>query len=510
MTQQKTLNIAVIGAGISGLAAAKVFQQRGHKVTVFEKTDSIGGVWAVSYPLVRLQNTYQQYHLSDFNWPTKPDLHPTAQQIMDYMHSIIAHFRLDVRLNHEVISLQEQADGWQAVIAYEGQRQEHHFDYVVLAVGQYTQPKNLPDFPGQATFNGQVITERDIKDFDELRGKQVVVVGFGKSALDMATMAAEHGAHVHHVFRVPRWILPRRIMGLYYTTPLFARFGSVMMTSWAHPTQTERFLHRNLRFMVGGFWAAMQAVLRLQMNLHGVGKSAEARQRLKTVSPQHPFVKDLRSAVALAPKNYYRLVTAGNIQPYHGGFAGFTQTGVALTDGRTIDSDIAILSLGVTSPIFPFMPPAYRQVLEAEPDGAQLYRHLMHPRIPNMGFAGFNHGFLHIPSVELGMMWLCAHIDGHLTLPSVAEMEASIDRVRQWKRDNINFEPSRSCAVNTRYQQYVDILLKDLGISAYRKGNPLSEAFAPYGARDYGAVLAQFAAGQAPPDKPLQPLPLDT
>ncbi len=47
---------------------------------------------------------------------------------------------------------------------------------------------------------------------------------------------------------------------------------------------------------------------------------------------------------------------------------------------------------------------------------------------------------------------------------------------------NIHFEPSRSCAVNTRFQQYLDIMLADLEISPYRKlPNVIAEVFAPYG-----------------------------
>ncbi|MCL4256047.1 MAG: NAD(P)-binding protein, partial [Anaerolineae bacterium] len=44
--------IAIIGGGISGIAAANIFQKNGHTVTVYEKHDRIGGVWAVSYPQV--------------------------------------------------------------------------------------------------------------------------------------------------------------------------------------------------------------------------------------------------------------------------------------------------------------------------------------------------------------------------------------------------------------------------------------------------------------------------
>ena len=87
------------------------------------------------------------------------------------------------------------------------------------------------------------------------------------------------------------------------------------------------------------------------------------------------------------------------------------------------------------------------------------------------------------------MLWLSALLDGDLELPSADEMEQSMDKVLQWKREHINFEPSRSCAVNTRFQQYIDILLKDLGLSPYRKlPNIFAELFGQYGAEDYAGA----------------------
>jgi hypothetical protein len=146
-----------------------------------------------------------------------------------------------------------------------------------------------------------------------------------------------------------------------------------------------------------------------------------------------------------------------------------------------------------------------------ENDGVQLYRHLLHPRIPRVAFAGFNHGYMHIPSVEIGTQWLCAYLRGELELPSVDEMERSIEHVRQWKRENIKFENARSCAVSTRFQQYLDILLKELQVSPYRKlPNPVAELFSRYEASDYKGVFEEYERARSKRIAPLKPLPLDT
>jgi cation diffusion facilitator CzcD-associated flavoprotein CzcO len=511
MSNESNLPVAVIGAGISGIAAAHVLKKNGYHVIVFEKSESIGGVWSVAYPNIRLQNISPHYYFAEFPWPFTPDRHPTGEQILRYLNASVEHFQLDVRLQHEVLGLEEQPDGW--LVRYKNQSgiQAASFGYVVVSSGQYTDGKYRPCFPGQDQFSGKILTERDIHSLDQFDGQRVVIVGFGKSALDMATFAAPRSKQTVHIFRTPRWTIPERILGIDFTHALFSRFGSVMMPSWAHPTSLERFLHHRLGFFVAGFWHFISSVFRFQALRYGRGKDKTANDRLERVLPAHRLIPDLRSAAAIVPDEYFPLVAAGKIKPYHAELAGFSQEGVILKNGETLPCDLVVLSLGSQTPIFPFLPDKYRHLLEGEQDGVQLYRHLIHPRIPRMGFAGFNHGFMHIPEVEIGTLWLIAVLRGELALPPVEEMERSIERIRSWKRANIQFEPSRSCATNTRFQQYLDILLKDLGVSPYRKlPNVFAEVFGRYAAADYGGVLDEYNRRTAHRTRPLTPLRLDT
>lgn len=513
------MRIAVIGAGISGVAAAAVLQRDGHEVVVYERGQSPGGVWANTYPKVTLQNTAPQYHISDFPWPFEPELHPTAEQIRRYIAAAIEHFDVDVRLGHEVTSLEERPNqqGWAVTGAHGGEAFTHEHDFVLVAVGQYTQPKAEVELPGRERFAGQVVTERDIHSPSRFAGKRVVVVGFGKSAVDIAKLASEGGAaSVTHLFRTPRWLLPVYLLGFVHAShAMFTRAGSVMMTSWAQPTRAETILHERLSPVVEGFWGTMSKVFWLQARSAGLGRGAPAVERLRRLRPEHPMLLDMRSAAALAPKGYFRAVAAGEIEPVHAELLGFSERGVRLRDAQTetereLACDVVVLSLGSRCPVFPFMPSKYRALLEGEPDGVQLYRHLIHPRIPRMAFTGYNHGFLHIPMVEVGALWIAALLAGELELPSVAEMEATIERVRAWKRANVTFEPSRACAVSTRHQQYLDIMMQDLGLSPYRKPNPIAEVFLRYGASDYAGLIEQHQRRRAEGPVRLRPVARDS
>jgi hypothetical protein len=371
---------------------------------------------------------------------------------------------------------------------------EQYFDFVMVSNGHYSEGKNNLQFPGQASFRGQVMTERDLRSLDVFQNKRVAVVGFGKSAVDMADFAAQQeGAQVFHIFRTPRWMIPRKILGLHFTKLLFNRFGSVMMPSWSHPSAMERFMHTRTPGFIRTFWKNIEGVFRKHILRAGSGKGSDARQRLQTVVPSHPLLGDLRSASCLEPESYYKFVAEGRILPYHSEVESFLPTGLHLKNGAVVECDLVVLSLGSKTPAFPFLPAQYRTLLESEPDGVQLYRHLVHPDIPRLGFAGYNHCFMHVSSVEVGTLWLAALWKGELALPSKTSMRQSIEYLQHWKRQHIHYEPSRSCGANTRFQQYLDILLKDLGVSPYRKmPNLAAEVFARYRADDYAGVLEEY------------------
>jgi dimethylaniline monooxygenase (N-oxide forming) len=499
--------VAIVGGGISGLAYAHVLRKNGFEPVVFEKAPRVGGVWSVAYPGVRLQNVDFHYHLSDVPWPSPPDQHPTGEQIRSYWDHVVAHLGLDVRLGHEVERAEERDGGFRVVTKANGEVVEHRFDRLVVAVGQYTEWKHRPPFDGESGFRGEIVTERDLRDFTKLAGKRVVVVGFGKSALDVAALASAHGAEVHHVFRTPRWVLPMHVLGLHSSWLIFNRFGSVMMPAWGHPTALERFLHGPLQGVVRLFWRMLALVVRWQLGRFAAGTGPEGRARLAKVLPTHPLLPDLRSATALAPPDYYRRVATGEIHAHHARITGFDESGVRLADGSHVPCDVAVLAIGSESPRFPFLSADLRRALESENDGVQLYRHLVHPSFPHVAFAGFNHGFMHVPAAEVGAQWMACLWRGELELPTKAEMEASVERVRAWKRANIVFEPSRSCAINTRYQQYLDMLLQDLGVSPYRKlPNVVAEVLARYAASDYRGVTEEVQKSRV---RPLRPGPFD-
>ncbi|MEM7541010.1 MAG: NAD(P)/FAD-dependent oxidoreductase [Pseudomonadota bacterium] len=489
------MKIGVIGAGISAIAFARVLKRFSHEVIIFEKADCIGGIWAQAYPEVRLQNSYEQYHLSDLGWPEQPDQHPTARQILDYMNMAVSIYKLDVRLQHEVLSLNRSASGWSMLVNGEHGEERFDFDFVVVSIGQYNEGKHRPEFAGEDDFAGTIITERDVKSLEQFRDQRVAVVGFGKSAVDMASFAARKTKAVTHVFRTPRWLIPFHPLGVHYSRLLFARASTVFMPCWVHSGGAERWIHTRAGFVVRRFWKLIEGIVRRHISAHAKYGDENAKARLACVTPAHDFERDMRSATAMAPIDYFKQIATGDIEPHHQNLKGFNASGLVLEDGSELEADTVVLSVGSKTPSFPFFDDEIRELIERENDGLQLYRHLIHPDIPDLAFAGYNHGFLHIPTAEIGALWIGAMLEGDFKLPSAPLMHASIDRIRDWKRAHVQYEPSRSCAVSTRFQQYLDAMLRELGISPFRKlPNVFAEFGARYGAADYAGVVDEYLA----------------
>lgn len=100
--------VAIIGAGISGLLACKYCLSKGFRPTVFEIRSSIGGVWTKTVETTKLQTSKLLYQFSDFPWPPSvTEEFPTQQEVFDYLQSYATHFDLlrHVRFNSKAIKI---------------------------------------------------------------------------------------------------------------------------------------------------------------------------------------------------------------------------------------------------------------------------------------------------------------------------------------------------------------------------------------------------------------------
>src|SRR5262249_56958780 len=101
--------------------------------------------------------------------------------------------------------------GWPCAVAQDGRTHEQDFDLAVIAIGLYSNSPNLPRILGQEDFAGEILHVSDIKPRAPLAGKRLAIVGYGKSAPDIALEAAEVAETVHLIFREAHWPVPAKL-----------------------------------------------------------------------------------------------------------------------------------------------------------------------------------------------------------------------------------------------------------------------------------------------------------
>lgn len=217
------MTTCIIGAGCSGFTTAKRLKERGLPFDIYEKSDRIGGNWAYQNPN-GMSACYQSLHIDTSKWRLAfedfpvPDDWPDFphHSLMDgYFNAYVDHFGLRelIRFNTGIDKCAQRADGRWDVTLSTGETKT--YDTVVVANGHHWSP-NLPDFPGR--FDGEQIHAHSYRTpFDpiDMRGKNVVVVGLGNSAVDIASELSQRSIAKRLFVSARRgvWVMPKYFNG---------------------------------------------------------------------------------------------------------------------------------------------------------------------------------------------------------------------------------------------------------------------------------------------------------
>jgi cation diffusion facilitator CzcD-associated flavoprotein CzcO len=281
-------HVCVIGAGVSGLAAAKAFSTRGHRVTIVERSADLGGVWepARSYPEVQTQSPKDLYRYTDRAMPESYPEWPTGPQVHAYLADYAKGHGLDrmLRLDTKVESMARRADGepgWTlALTDKNGATSNEDFDFVAVCTGQFNEPQEL-HCPGEDGFmaqGGQILHSSKYNDPALAKNCRVVVLGGSKSATDIAVNAVRSGAReVTIVFREQVWRIPYFIGGLVnFKRIIYIRAQEQMFQGW-DASPMARLAHRVAAPLVWANWRGLESLLKAQLKLKKCNMMPKAR-----------------------------------------------------------------------------------------------------------------------------------------------------------------------------------------------------------------------------------------
>ena len=212
LAPERRFTVAIIGAGMSGIAAAHRLDQAGVDFVVFEKNADVGGTWLENdYPGCRVDIQNHMYSYSFAQRTDWPRYFSPRAVLKDYFRDCAERFGLldRIQLDTEVTSCVWDETGQMWTVSIDGPDgpAEIRADVVVSAVGQLNRPK-LPDIAGFADFGGPAFHTARWDHGVDLAGKRVAIIGTGASACQVIPAIAPTVDHLTVFQRTAPWQLP--------------------------------------------------------------------------------------------------------------------------------------------------------------------------------------------------------------------------------------------------------------------------------------------------------------
>jgi cation diffusion facilitator CzcD-associated flavoprotein CzcO len=238
MTMSTEQQIALIGAGPSGLAGARCLQKHGIAFQGFEAHGDVGGLWNIQNPR---STVYESAHLIsskrmteflEFPMPEHAADYPSHRELLDYFRAFAEHFGLTqhYRFHTRVLKAEPVSDApdtlWR-VTTQTGDAAPEATLYkgVVIANGTLAEP-NRPSFEG--AFSGEIWHTSQYKAATQLTGKRVLIVGAGNSGCDIAVDAVHHAKSIDISVRRGYYFVPKYVFG----KPADSVGGKITLPPW--------------------------------------------------------------------------------------------------------------------------------------------------------------------------------------------------------------------------------------------------------------------------------------
>jgi cation diffusion facilitator CzcD-associated flavoprotein CzcO len=338
-------DVVIVGAGISGVGAAyhMTQQQPGKSFLVLDALEGMGGTWLTHrYPGIRSDSD-----LYTFGYRFKPWTGPpiaTAQEILDYMGEVVEENDLarHIRYRHRIVAASwSSAENLWTVEAERtdtGETQRFTANFLWMCQGYYRHSQGYtPPWPGLDSFKGRIVHPQTWPDDLDLKGKKVVVIGSGATAATLVPAIADDCGHVTLLQRSPTYFIPGRNQN-----PMADELRKLQVDeTWIHEIVRRKILHDQSEFTRRAV-AEPQAVK--QELLAGVSAfvGPEAVERHFT-----PSYRPWRQRIAFVPDgDLFKSVLDGKTSVVTDEIEGFTEGGIRLKSGETLEADVVITATG--------------------------------------------------------------------------------------------------------------------------------------------------------------------
>jgi cation diffusion facilitator CzcD-associated flavoprotein CzcO len=453
----------VIGAGSSGIAAVKALAERGIPVECFEKSDRVGGNWVFAnksgmssaYRSLHTNTSRDRMAYSDFPMPRSYPDFPHHTQIARYFSDYVDRFGLDrwITFQTAVSRAERGSDGVWRVTLDTGETRL--YDALLVANGHHWDPRwPEPAYPGR--FDGVQMHSHDFVDAADFRDRNVLVVGMGNSAMDIAVESSFVARRTMLSSRRGEHVLPKYVFG----RPVDQIAVSPLTPVVPFPVR-QAFFRAIYRIAVG------------RVEDYGLPK------------PDHRLLESHPTLSA----DFLGRVAQGEVS-WRPGIASLDGDSVRFTDGRVEPVDVIVWCTGYKV-TFPFFDEEY---IAAPDNELLLYRRVFKPGVDNLFFLALLQPLgATMPIAEAQGRWIASYLRGEYALPPVAEMEADI--AREDARLRRRYVASKRHTMEVDFDDYLYALRREARAGARRAREAGSGSRLPVPAR--AGAMAERALPRA-------------
>jgi 4-hydroxyacetophenone monooxygenase len=348
-------HVVVVGAGISGIAAAVHLEQLGLRYTVFERQADLGGTWNSNrYPEVRVDSTSLIYQYKfEKRYPWK-EFFASGGETHNYLKHCAEKFGVANKIvfNTEIVGAewQEDSSSWRMTVrSVDGETKVVMANFVISASGLFCSPK-LPDIRGIESFKGKIVHTTQWSPEIELEGKDVAQIGTGASGAQLMPYLARHAKTVAVFQRTANWVLPmegyraniaEEMHWLFKHFPLYWNWYSYGM--FYLNAQLEGLQEFDPEWQeAGGEINKRNDDLRTNVTTYIRSRLAERPDLIDKVIPQYPPM----ARRPTVDNGWYDSILRDNVELVTDGIDHITPTAIVTKTGATYPCELIVCAAG--------------------------------------------------------------------------------------------------------------------------------------------------------------------
>ncbi len=384
-TEAGHTDVVIIGAGISGIGGAHHLREQcpDKSFVILEAMETFGGTWWThKYPGIRSDSDLFTFGYRFKPWPGPPIA--SGPEILKYIGEVIEEEELDQHIcyRHRVVSATWSSDEarWtlDVVRTDTGERLRFTAAFLWMCQGYYRHSEGYtPDWPGMDRFDGPIVHPQTWPEDLDVAGKRVLVIGSGATAATLIPALADEVEHITMLQRSPTFFFVRP-----NANELADQLRELdVPEEWTHEIVRRQILREQ----------AMMTSLALAF-------PDEARQLLlgeiRPLLPEgfdvykhfNPPYQPWQQRIAVLPDgDLFRGIRSGKASVVTDEIDTFTETGIALKSGETVEADVIITATGFDLAVLGDI--AFTvDGKPLDPTEAVTYRGVMFTGVPNLAY----------------------------------------------------------------------------------------------------------------------------